>query len=252
MAWSTKRIVGVVLISVMAFLLLAGGGVFLIVRTVTSVIKNSEPYRATEELIRESEIVAESLGTIQKFGWFPSGSNIHVTTGSGNAVIAIRVYGEKGSGRVQAGFVKEGDKWFLIEANLYLSGGGEGLPLLPLEISSMTFHSGSQDGPVNEARDYKTDETIYWTLIVEKASSRGGKISLREGIRILDANNNPVVENPDLVIFEEETKGAVTFTNHAVLPDPGFYTIRIEVEDRLTHRQAVRADTVSVSAPPGE
>ncbi|MBI4412191.1 MAG: hypothetical protein HY541_06885 [Deltaproteobacteria bacterium] len=213
---------------------------------IIGVIKGSEPYKMTVELVQKNEEVAKSLGPIQAFGFFPMG-NVKVSNDAGEANIVLKVVGQKSSAKVQTFFFREGGKWNLNDAVIMTKGSSEWVPILPLEISSVTFHSESGSGPVNELRKYVLGETVYWTTMVEKAHRKGDEVSLKEGLTVLDSQQKVVVENPELVVFNEKTGvKAISFDNHATLPAAGQYTFKTLVTDRFSNRQVSREDSVMV------
>lgn len=238
-----KKIIALILGIVFVLALGAAAAFYFLV---VGVIKGSEPYKMTVEMVRKNEEVAKSLGAVKDFGLFPMGS-VKVSNDAGEANITLTVNGQTSSAKVQTFFFREGGKWNLNDAVMMTTSSSEWTPILPLEISAVTFHSESGTGPVNELRKYILGETLYWTTTVEKAHRRGGEVSLKEGLTVLDGKGQVVIENPELVIFNEKTDvKAVSFDNHATLPAAGQYTFKTVVTDRLSNRQASREDQVTV------
>lgn len=243
MAWSTKKIIGVSL-SVLFALMLAGGAAFYFL--IIGIIKGSEPYKISVQTIETNPVVAEKIGAVKGYGFFPMGS-VHVQGDGGEAELSLRVKGEKGKAKVKTVFYRAGGKWHLQDAFIFVPEEPDGIPILSLEITSVTFHSESVTGPVNEKRHYVLGETVYWNVVVEKAHKRGGKVSLKEGLKITDQKGKVIAENPELVIYNDTAdQGVVTFENHATPPGPGEYTLKTIVTDRFSNRQAVREDKVQV------
>lgn len=242
-AWSTKKIVGLILgIVFILGLGLLGSFYFLVV----GIIKGSEPYKISTEFIRENPVVIESIGEIKRLGWFPSGE-VQVKNGSGKADINIDVSGKKGKGRVYTYFYRQAGQWVMNNASLVIADSSEILPLLSLEITSVSFHGNSSTGPVNERKEYELNETIYWNVVVEKAHKKGGEVSLQESLTIKDKNNQVIMENPSLIVFNEKVDMAsVQFTNNATITDAGEYTFITTVTDRFSDKKAIREDKVKI------
>ena len=240
---TTKKVIGLILgITLVLVLGVSAAFYFLIV----GVIKGSEPYKMTVEIVQKSEEVARIVGPVQGFGLFPMGS-VKISNDVGEANIILKVNGGKASAKVQTFFFREAGKWNVNDAVILTAGSSEWVPILPLEISSVTFHSESGAGPVNEERKYVLGETVYWTTMVEKTHRKGEEVSLKEGLTVLDGQGQIVVENPELVVFNEKTSvKAISFDNHATLPATGGYTFKTLVTDRFSNRQASREDQVTV------
>lgn len=242
-AWSTKKIVGLILgIVLILGLGLVGSFYFLVV----GIIKGSEPYKISAEFIRENPVVIESIGEIKRLGWFPSGE-VEVKNGGGNAGINIDVAGKKAKGRVSVYFYRQAGQWFMNDASLVIDGSSDVLPLLSLEITSVDFHDNSSTGPVNEGKTYALDETVYWNVVVEKAHKKGGEVSLEESLTVKDKNDQVIMDKPGLIVFNEKIDMvSVQFTNNATITGAGGYTFITTVTDRFSGKKAIHEDKVKI------
>ena len=99
----------VVLISLMVLFV-----VFVFI-TIASTMKKSEAYKITTTEIEQNEYLMNEIGTVVNYGMFPTG-NISVTNGYGQALVEIKVIGEKKTVQVVAYLEKEPTGvWQLIE-----------------------------------------------------------------------------------------------------------------------------------------
>jgi len=89
------------------FFALVFGGIF---GGVMGIIKNSDAYKMSQELVENSSAVKEEIGSVKSYGWFPGG-NVNVSGDTGEAKLSIAVTGEKGKGTLETELVKKGGQW---------------------------------------------------------------------------------------------------------------------------------------------
>ncbi len=99
-----------------------GGTIAGIIGGVFTIIKKSEPYKMSVDLVEKNSSVRNEIGSIQSYGFFPTG-NINYTDGI--ADMKIQVTGEKGEGSLETELFRKGDKWKFKKAVFYPSSGKE-------------------------------------------------------------------------------------------------------------------------------
>ena len=80
-----------------------------------AVIKDSEPYKMSVQLVEKSPEVKEEIGTIKSYGLFPLG-NVNYSGDRGDANLTIQVEGEKGKGTLETKLLMEKGKWHFTKA----------------------------------------------------------------------------------------------------------------------------------------
>lgn len=233
-------VVSIVLVLALGVL---GGFYFFVVGT----LKSSQPYKLSVQFIEKNATVQKSVGPNFKLGWFPKGK-VRLNTKSGHTSITLKITGEKSKGKVWTSFQYDQGQWSLSDAVLFLSERpNEAIPLLQIEITDMTFYEDKESGPVSEERIYEKGEKIYWTVSVTKAHKKEGKVFLKEGLIILDKEGKAILENPELIVFNEASPSPlVKFTNDAALSDAGEFTIRATITDQFSNQQVSREEKVQV------
>ena len=113
---STKKIVLIVvgILSVFALLIVlfvVGIGWF-----VFSTIGNSEAANTAREYLRSNDQLKREIGEVTDFGWLVTG-NIHVQDSSGDAILNLKVIGERKTVNTKVGLVRTGGVWRVTEAS---------------------------------------------------------------------------------------------------------------------------------------
>lgn len=96
-----------------SWIVVIGGTVafaFMIISTVVTVMKSSEPYRVALEEIRASTEVQAVFGDNVTDGFMPSGS-INISGGTGRADFSFPVSGTKGKGTAVTHWERAGGEW---------------------------------------------------------------------------------------------------------------------------------------------
>jgi len=101
----------------------------LIFGLVMGIIKNSEPYKMSIQLVETSPAVKEEIGTIKSYGWF-TGGNINTSGTTWEANLSISMTGEKGNGLLETRLVKKFNKWEFQRAEFCNKSNGKRIDLL--------------------------------------------------------------------------------------------------------------------------
>jgi len=118
------------LVGLLVTLMLLGVAVvFGIISLVMSSIKGSDVAKDAMDRARSNPSVVQHLGTPIQEGWFVSGS-INVSTGSGNADLALPISGPTGKGTVYVTAQKSGGTWTYSLMQAAIDKSGEKIDLL--------------------------------------------------------------------------------------------------------------------------
>lgn len=230
--------------------LIAGGALFYF--SVCGLIHFSEPYQQSVNLIEKNESALNALGAPIKIGFFITGK-IKLKKGFGEATMHIPVSGTKEEGQVTTHFYKENGAWAIDQALLYLAGSTDPLNLLSFSLTSVSFHSDSNDGPMNHGKIFELGDKVFINIVAaQMQKKKDGAISLNEGLTIFDENNKVILENKKLVSINEFiNSSAVTFQNNALLPAAGVFKFVITVTDLYSGKVATTEESVTVKAGEG-
>jgi hypothetical protein len=114
-----------VITPVLLFALFIGG----IATFVFGIMKSSEPYKHTVEVVTHDPQALQALGPPVKIGWVVSG-NVNTTPDSGDADLSIPVSGSAHEGKVYVVAKKSVGVWHYEKIQLWLDGVPNGLDLV--------------------------------------------------------------------------------------------------------------------------
>lgn len=125
--WTPLKIIGC---SCAGLFFLGVLGIGSLVFGVFSLLKSSEPYKKSLDLVKNHPEVIELIGTPIEEGLMISGS-INTTNDKGNADISYPVKGPKGEGTVYAIAERNQKKWTLQEVTFYHEVSDQRIQILP-------------------------------------------------------------------------------------------------------------------------
>ncbi len=121
-----KWFVPVIVITPILLLTLFIGGIFAFV---FGIMKSSEPYKHTVEVVTHDSQALQALGAPVEIGRLVSG-NVNTTEDSGEADLSIPVHGSAHEGKVYVIAKKSSGVWHYEKIQLWVNGESSGLDLL--------------------------------------------------------------------------------------------------------------------------
>jgi hypothetical protein len=121
-----KWFVPVIVITPILLLTLFVGGIFVFV---FGILKSSEPYKHTVEVVTHDPQALQALGAPVEIGRLAS-SNVNTTEDSGEADLSIPVHGTAHEGKVYVIAKKSSGVWHYEKIQLWVNGESNGLDLL--------------------------------------------------------------------------------------------------------------------------
>ena len=100
-----------------------------IISLVFGIMKSTEPYKHSTELVLRDPQALQAMGSPVKMGWLVTGS-IQTSGSSGEAELAIPVHGSMHEGKLYVIAKKSMDVWHYESIQLWIEGQSTGLDLL--------------------------------------------------------------------------------------------------------------------------
>lgn len=227
MSWSVKKIV-IPFLAAFIFVLLAG--FIILISLIRHQVVTSIPYQETLHWIGSNPEVIQQIGEVKRFGYFPHGI-FNSQKESHEASITMPLIGKTRKAKIRTNFVKEGEKWKMLRAEITKDKNGDWISLLPLEVAPPVFPEGSNL--------FESGEGISWEIEVKQVQNKNGEIHIREGITVMNEIDQMVVQEPQFMDQKRKASDSTLFVENILAPlPPGKYKLSLQVSDILSGREA--------------